>query len=201
MEKQINNTHQLKPLILESTAEAVVVCPQCHSLNWDDQTCDDCGHTLTDDFFKSFYKLKQNYLEALPSRQRSFPLLENKKTKEAKIYCLLLKKRFLSLVKKINHHEHKNEYYLAECQFIILELLDFNEDVSSLQDDVMTIGNGEYKFSVLEMMSKAQASHNLGHLKWPNYRLWGLIRIKFVIALVLMAIALNLLIDQSLRFI
>jgi hypothetical protein len=113
-------------------------CPRCRSVFIDDQQCQSCG--LQKRYFamgeplseRSFYGLKDHYVESLPGLIQHVPLLERKRSPLARIYQKKLLARFDELLEFFVHDANKDPnqwglYYL-ELKDLLKELLSMPVD-------------------------------------------------------------------------
>ena len=118
-------------------------CQYCQSVFLNDKACESCGrslhyHLIGEPFgAKSFYGIKERYVESLDILNRFFPIFENKKSPLAKSYLRKLEKRFLDLVSAFNSEgviadENRKLYYVESIE-LMNELLRYNVNPSLLQ--------------------------------------------------------------------
>lgn len=166
-------------------------CPFCKSVFIDEKSCEACGrsmlyHPVGQPFgAKSFYAIKERYVESFSFFNKIFPQFENKQSPIAKSYVRNLSKRFSDLIAAFNTedvivHEQRN-YFYVECIAIIDELIRFGMPSELMQalladNDHSLIG---HELSVYLGQSKTQMSVDT-HWKhnFLNYRLWGMVRIE-----------------------
>lgn len=169
-------------------------CPFCESVFIDDKFCESCGrsmqyHLIGEAFGpKSYYGIKERYIENMPSFTRLFSQFENKKSPNARSYVRKLSKRFADLVTAFNSPDllmtEQRKLFYVESLELIDELLRYETDphiIYSLleQNDNSLIGQ--------ELIYYLQQSNQLVAADRPwkedlsNYRLWGLIRSEFFV--------------------
>lgn len=118
-------------------------CQFCQSVFLNEKACEACGrslhyHLIGEPFgAKSFYGIKERYVESLDILNRFFPIFENKKSPLAKSYLRKLEKRFLDLVSAFNSegvivNENRKLYYVESIE-LINELLRYDVNPALLQ--------------------------------------------------------------------
>lgn len=173
-------------------------CPSCHSVYLTDSLCEACGrsllyHPVGEPFGpKSFYGIKERYLESQHPFYRFFPQFEDKNSKYANSYKRNLSKRFTDLLEAFNSDEQmvkeNRKLFYAESMEIIDELLRYNVSPTLIQavleeNDASLVGR-----ELLFYLQNAQKSV-LSSKKWQqeflDYRLWGVVRVEFAIKVIL----------------
>ncbi len=173
-------------------------CPNCHSVFITDKSCESCGrsllfHPVGDPFGpKSFYGLKERYLDSLNPFMTHYHQLENKQSTSAKSYIRNISKRFSDLISGINTvgmipREQRKHFYI-ECIAIIDELLLYGtrpkiiEMLLSQNDNSLLGQELIYYLQFAQKNIKAEPSWSEFCL---NYRLWGTIRLEFLLKVIL----------------
>lgn len=184
--------------IPQSVYKPVKRCPYCHSVYLTDSLCEACGrsllyHPIGEPFGpKSFYGIKERYLESQHAFYRFFPQFEDKNSKYANSYKRNLSKRFTDLLEAFNSDEQmvkdNRKLFYAESMVIIDELLRYNVSPQLIQDvlednDASLVGR-----ELLFYLQNAQLNA-AGSKKWQqeflDFKLWGVVRVEFVIRTIL----------------
>lgn len=135
-----NETFSLieNPLVIPAGVhKRPIQCPHCESFYVENNRCEDCGKQLQFSALgeplgpKSFYALKERYLESLVGIIKLFNRLESKQSSEAQNYKRQLYKRFELLVlefgqNQIGDEKNKRLFYL-ELKNIIEELVEYEQ--------------------------------------------------------------------------
>lgn len=157
-------------------------CEFCNSVYLTDNLCESCGRSVRYDLigeafgYKSFYGLKERYIKDLPILIRRYPIFENMQSPGAKSLKRQMQKRLSDLANLIEHKD-KNLFDM-EAYEIINELLFFGVH----KDIIRSYLGFNYEFE----RYLASAAKNVSPKKpWSeeilSYRLWGTLRVKFVL--------------------
>jgi len=131
------------PLIIPSGVhKKPIQCPHCESFFVENNRCEDCGKQAQFSLLgeplgpKSFYALKERYLDSLVGIVQLFNSLESKQSKEALNYKRQLYKRCELLMmefrdQQIQGEKNKRLFYL-ELKNVIEELVCFEHSVEDL---------------------------------------------------------------------
>lgn len=133
-------------VIPKSSYKAKKACPFCHSYYLTDTQCEACGKSLVYDpvgepfSAKSFFAIKERYVEEFDVLTRFYPVFESLSSDEALAYTRKLKKRLIDLLDYFNYREafydekslFERKLFFIECQFIIDELLSYGVSGESL---------------------------------------------------------------------
>lgn len=161
-------------------------CPFCQSIFINKKSCEDCGrslqyHLIGEPFgVKSFYGIKERYIDGLNIFIQIFPFFENGRSPYVKSYLRKLEKRFLDLISAFNSKNlidlSEEKLFEIELKGLVDEILYLGVDASVLQallleNDCSRIGHDLLSYLKEEGgMIKAKNS-------WPNeilaYRLWN----------------------------
>lgn len=173
-------------------------CPYCQSVFITDKACEACGRSLLYHPIgvpfgpKSYYGMKERYVESQNVINRFFPQFENIKSAQAQSYSRNLSKRFTDLISAFNSSElisaNERKLFYVECIEIIDELLRYNVHPQVIQalleeNDASLIGQ-----ELLFYLQNARTLIEAG-LPWQKvllqHRLWGLIRVEYLFKLVI----------------
>lgn len=174
-------------------------CEFCQSVYLTDNLCESCGRSVRYDLigeafgYKSFYGMKERYIQALPAIARWYPLFEDTNSAHAKSYKRQMQKRLGDLANIIEHTD-KNIIKMEALE-LINELLYFGIPKDFIRFCVGTNFELEkYLVEAAQIISPKKA--------WSeeilSYRLWGVLRVKFVLitstvlALLFYAVIFNL---------
>lgn len=121
-----------------SAYKSVKRCRYCRSVFIDEKICESCGrsmlfHPVGEPFgAKSFYGIKERYVESFPAFLRFFPQFENSESPEAKSYVRKLSKRFSDLIAAFNTPlmipSEERKFFYGECIELIDEMLRYKTD-------------------------------------------------------------------------
>lgn len=180
--------------IPQSAYKPVKRCPYCQSVYLTDSLCEACGrsllyHPIGEPFGpKSFYGIKERYLESQHAFYRFFPQFEDKNSRYANSYKRNLSKRFTDLLEAFNSDEpmvkENRKLFYAESMGIIDEMLRYNVSPQLIQtvledNDASLVGR-----ELLFYLQNTQANV-LASKKWQqeflDFRLWGIVRVEFVV--------------------
>ncbi|MBP9680309.1 MAG: hypothetical protein KBD76_02800 [Bacteriovorax sp.] len=175
-------------------------CPSCQSVFITDTECEACGrsllyHPIGSAFGpKSFYGIKERYLDGQYSFIRFFPLFESRHSTRAKSYVRFLSKRFSDLVSAFNTigiiEDKERKLFYAEAIEIIDELLRYRlsaELMSKLLEENDNSLEGRELFHYLQI-AKSEVSADESWVRvLLDYRLWGILRLEsfFKLAIIL----------------
>lgn len=156
-----------------------------------EKSCEACGKSMQFDPIgepfgaKSFYGIKERYIERLNVSNRIFPKLENKKSEAAKSYVRKLEKRFSDLISSFNSNNpiasDRSKLFYVESLELIDELLRY--DVSSDLIQALLIENdgsliGQKLLFHLHDESNAMKAESSWQELFLNYRFWGVIKVE-----------------------
>lgn len=124
-------------------------CHHCHSVFIDDGKCEACGVNLSytragEPFgLRSYYGLKEKYVESLPLLVGLYPFFENKKSLNASSYIRQLTMRFSLILdvfakNELQENQKKRLFYL-ELKDLIQEMVSYGKDVKLLTFQVENI--------------------------------------------------------------
>lgn len=191
----MNNDFHIRQETLKIPSEAykpIKRCAFCQSVFINDRSCESCGrsmhyHPIGEPFdAKSFYGIKERYIESLNAFIQFFPVFENKKSPFAKSYIRKLEKRFLDLISAFNSEnmitEEQKKLFSVECIGIIDELLCYGTLPSLLQALLIDNDGSETGENLLQYINEASQREN-ADIPWQDqlmsYRLWGVLRFDF----------------------
>lgn len=122
-----------KPHIPQSAYQSIKRCKYCNSVYITESHCEECGrsfsfHSIGEPFsFKSFYGIKEKYIEDMSFFSRVFSSRENIKSPKTKRYIKKLDKRFNDLIEAYVAMDDlvlKNaRLFYIELQAIVEELI------------------------------------------------------------------------------
>jgi hypothetical protein len=192
------NTSRESLKIPLSVYQPIKHCQFCQSVFINDQICESCGrsmqfHLIGEPFGpKSYYAIKERYVDSLNKIIPYFPFLENKSSIESKSYIRKIEKRFTDLISAYNsigiiEKKHK-PLFLVESMAIIDELLIYNvhfQLIESLLNDNDNSDTGlellAYLHEVKDLITPEQARNEI----FLNHQLWGTIKVEFFLKVVI----------------
>ncbi len=173
-------------------------CPYCQSVYISDKLCEACGRSLLYNPIgipfgpKSFYGMKERYIENQNVINRFFPQFENIKSPKAQSYVRNLSKRFTDLISAFNSIELINasdrKLFYVESIEIIDELLRYSVHPQIIQtlleeNDASLIGQ-----ELLLYLQNARITIE-PELSWQKafllHRLWGLIKVEYLLKVII----------------
>ncbi len=155
-------------------------CPYCSSIFITDTLCESCGRNLKYDPVdrpfgqKSFFSIKERYLDDFDVVTKYFPFFENKNSKEARAYCRKLMKRLTDL---LDYFEFREMYYdedsikerklfFIECKIILEELLNYNEDKGKIRNILLDRSDGLIQNELINQLEELSFSIK------PEMKIW-----------------------------
>lgn len=181
-----------------SAYKAAIRCRYCQSVYINENVCESCGrsmryHPIGEPFSpKSFYGIKERYIESFQPFHRFFPQFENKQSAEAKSYVRKLSKRFSDLISAFNSSEffqaEQRQFFYIESMELIDELLRYETHPQILES---LLEENDNSLVGQELIHYLQGSANQikGDRPWLEnflkHRLWGLIRVDFCLKTVI----------------
>lgn len=124
---EINSQTKLKVL----GSRTVEVCPKCESIYITSRECEGCGYQFSRDRIgeaygiKSFYAIKDQYVDSLPSIVRIFPRIESLLGNYTKKYSSDLMRRFLALTEHFMLDKSVKSEFSVEVKDLTLEMIEF----------------------------------------------------------------------------
>lgn len=198
----------LLPNVPKENYQPIKRCKYCQSIHLDDIKCESCGrminyHPVGEPFGpKSFYAIKENYLESLNFLVKGFSSLENKKSPDAIQYAKKLLKRLdlllLSLAERDEQVVANQKKFKVEIYDLVDELLRYGESKKSLQ----------MKFEIILMESKLllaqELIHYLGVVNIEIENFWSKrvlnLRIKFYVLTLAVVLAISFFATWPMRY-
>lgn len=192
-------------VIPRSSYKAKKSCPFCQSYYLTDTHCEACGKSLIYDSVggvfseKSFFAIKERYIEDFDIAKRFYPVLESIYSQEAKKYCRSLKKRLIDLLDFFQFREvfydensiQERKIFYIECQLIIEELLEYDQDKDSLIDLIVAKSSGSLQIDLVHFsLSRAQSILIDKRNYWQKFgdlKIYHTVRIRSLITLILVA--------------
>lgn len=180
--------------IPQSAYRPVKRCPYCKSVYISEKLCEACGrslvyHPVGEPFGpKSFYGIKERYLESLHPFYRFFPSFEDKNSRYANSYKRNLSKRFTDLLEAFHKDEQlvreNRKLFYTESMEIIDELLRYGMPAKLIQslleeNDASLVGR-ELLFYLQQAQDNISASKNWQQ-ELLDYKLWGVLRTEFAL--------------------
>lgn len=176
-------------------------CPYCQSVFINKQSCESCGrsmlyHPIGEPFGpKSFYGMKESYVENLNFMVRFFPPFENKKSPSAQGYLRKLKKRFFYLLNAFNTPDliakKQRQIFYNESKVLIDELLCYGISAEVIQALIEESGNSllsqDLHYHLQSSMRTVSADMSRID-NFLNYRLWGLVRVEYSLKVVIVIV-------------
>lgn len=192
------NTESL--LIPKSAYRPVKRCPYCQSVYITDKLCEACGrsmqyHPIGEPFGpKSYYGIKERYIESQHTFYRFFPVFEDKDSNLANSYKRNLSKRFSDLISAFNTDEaivkDNRKLFYAESMEIIDELLRYNIPVIIMQTLLEENDNslvGQELLFYLQNSNEQKMNSKKWQQEFLDYKLWGVLRLEFFLKIFLVA--------------
>lgn len=143
---------------------------------------------------KSFYGIKERYVDSLHALQRLYPQFENLKSSKAQSYVRKQSKRFSDLIAAFNTpgliEAKDRRLFYVESMELIDELLRYEIPPSMIQTLLEDNDSSQVGFELLHYL---QNSNQLLKPQKPwkenflSYRLWGLMRVDSFIKVSLIA--------------
>jgi len=178
----------------QSAYRPIKRCQNCQSVFINEKNCESCGRSLEyhliGELFsaKSYYGIKERYVENQNKLLYFFPIFENKNSASARSYVRNLSKRFSDLLTAFNSNNiirpHQRKIFYAESIEIINELLRYSFD-SQLIDSLLA-ENDNSKIGQELLFYLHQESHQIeAESSWAKtileYRVFGILRINFIL--------------------
>jgi hypothetical protein len=186
-------------LRIPSTAyQPIKRCQFCQSVFITDKACESCGRSMTYHLIgepfgvKSYYGIKERYVESLNIADRFFPVLENKKSPLAKSYVRKLEKRFSDLISAFNTsgiiaEDHGKLFYVETIE-LVDELLRYDIHPSIFQALLLendSSSEGQKLLFYLENQGISKKTEEAWPELFLNYRLWGVLRVDYFLKIFL----------------
>jgi hypothetical protein len=157
-------------------------CEFCQSVYLTDNICETCGRSVRFDLigpiggFKSFYGIKERYINELSPIAKYFPIFESISSSSANSYKRQLKKR----LKDLSHIEESDDKNLLdlECTLIIDELLYFHTPATTINSLVLN------NWEIQNYLSSASLNVTIKPKFMDailNYRVGDVLRVKFIL--------------------
>ena len=186
------NTATLR--IPESAYQKVKRCPYCQSVFINSKACEACGrsllyHPIGDPFGpKSFFGMKERYIENQNAFLRFFPQFEDRKSPEVQSFIRNLSKRFADLISAFNSQDvikkSERKLFYIESMEIIDEMLRYAVHPQIIQVLLEENDNsliGQELLFYLEQ-AKVQISADLPwHKSFLQFRAGGMLRMEFLL--------------------
>lgn len=150
---QSTSSHSFTPavdalVIPKEAYRPIQKCPFCKSVYLTDTHCEACGRSLQYDPVgepfgaKSFFAIKERYIENFDVLTLFYPNFENKNSAEAKAYGRKLQKRLIDLLDYFQYREafydedslQERKLFYIEAKFIIEELISYDVAMNHLLD-------------------------------------------------------------------
>ncbi len=175
-------------------------CSYCQSVFINEKNCESCGrsmlyHPVGEPFgAKSFYGIKERYIESMHLFNRLFPQFENKKSSTAQSYVRKLSKRFSDLITAFNSPEiiasEQRKLFYIESLELVDELLryDVNPQLiqSLLEENDNSLVGQELFYSLAHSANQVEAEKSwIKNLL--NYQLWGLIKLEYFLKVIIIS--------------
>jgi hypothetical protein len=184
--------------IPKSAYSPVKRCPYCQSVYLTDKLCEACGrsmqyHPIGEPFGpKSFYGLKERYIESQHVFYRFFPVFEDFNSQLANSYKRNLSKRFADLISAFNADEaivkENRKLFYAESMEIIDELLRYNIPAVIIQTLLEENDNslvGQELLLYLQNSNEQKMNSKRWQQEFLDYKVWGVLRLEFFMKVVL----------------
>lgn len=168
-------------------------CLTCHSVYLNETHCEACGRAI--DFnllgepmsFKSFYRIKERYIEEHSPLVKYYPVFEDRTSNRASSYKRNLIKRFKDLVHAFsspnNLSELSRKLFYLETKALVDEMIDYEISANSLIDIIFKMGNEDLLLQDLIHYIQVASVHHKKYEAWPiaflNYRILGFLRVEF----------------------
>lgn len=176
-------------------------CPFCHSYYLTDTHCEACGKSLVYDPVgepfseKSFFAIKERYVEDFDVLKRFYPVFESIHSKDAKKYARKLKKRLIDLLDYFQFREafydeesmHERRIFFIECQFILEELLSYAEPTNDLLKIIEAKSAGVLKEELIRYLVETAKNTKVDRRnlweKFGDLKLYETLKVKTLITL------------------
>ena len=192
-------------VIPKSSYQPKKSCPFCHSYYLTDTHCEACGKSLVYDpvgeLFseKSYFAIKERYIEDFDIVKRFYPVFESIHSVDAKKFVRRLKKRLIDLLDYFQFRESfydedslfERRVFFVECQFIIEELLNYDQSTEDLLSLIDAKANGVLKEELIRFL--LETSENViidRRTLWQRFgdtRIYHTVQMKTLITLFLFA--------------
>lgn len=186
--------------IPKSEYKPIKRCPYCKSVFLTDKACESCGrslryHPIGEPFgAKSFYGIKERYIENQNTLIKIFPIFENKNSNIAKSYVRNLSKRFTDLISAFNtDHQietHQRKLFYIENIEIIDELLLYGVHPELLQGLLFENDNSLLGQELLLYLQEAKLKSS-ADVTWQkyflDYRFWGILRAEYILKVIIIS--------------
>ncbi len=190
-------------IIPKSSYQTKKSCPYCRSFYLTDTHCEACGKSLVFDPVgepfsnKSFFAIKERYIEDFDVVKRFYPVLESIESKEAKKYVRNLKKRLIDLLDYFqfrevfydDHSLYERKIFFSECLFIIEEILSYGEPIDEVLKLVQAKTNGVLSTELIrhsrEMINEIKVDRRSIWNKFIDQKLFETISVKTLLILFL----------------
>lgn len=173
-------------------------CPYCQSVFITEKSCEACGRSLLYHPIgipfgpKSYYGLKERYIENQNALVRFFPQFEDKNSKLANSYVRNLSKRFTDLISAFNSSElisaNERKLFYVESIEIIDELLRYNV-APHLVQSLLEENDGSLIGQELLLYLQNASNSIQAELPWQTnfleHRLWGVLRVEYFLKVVI----------------
>lgn len=174
-------------------------CRFCHSVFLDDHFCETCGrsvhyHPIGNPFGpKSFYGLKEQYINSLNYFLRFFPQFENYKSLSAQSYVRRLSKRFSDLLSAFNSRDvilpEQEILFVAECKKLIDELILYGVDAKLLSQLIEANDNSSAGQELILYICQLanQEAEKPWFTKLFAYKVGGLVKVDYLVKVVIIS--------------
>lgn len=186
--------------IPKSEYKPIKRCPYCKSVFLTDKSCESCGrsllyHPIGEPFgAKSFFGLKERYIEKQNVLIKFFPIFENKDSGIAKSYVRNLSKRFTDLISAFNSdhlmEQQKRKLFYIESIEIMDELLLYGVHPELLQGLLFENDNSLLGQELLLYLqtAKTKISPDIAWQKYLlDYRFWGILRTEYILKVIIIS--------------
>ena len=184
--------------IPSSAYKSVKRCQFCNSIYLNDKICEECGrarsyHPIGEPFSsRSFYGLKERYIEGYSLLEKYFPVFEDNNSLKAQSYLRNLAKRFADLITAFNTQgmisTSDRKLFYVESLELIDEMLRYRMSpklIQSLIEDNDGSLVGQELLLYLQTARENIKVESQWYVTFLNYRFWGVLRLDFLLKVIL----------------
>ncbi len=188
-------------VIPKSAYRPIKKCLYCNSIYINDINCEACGRSLVYDPVgipfggKSYFAIKERYVESFPLVLRYFPNFEDKNSEAGKSYVRKLKKRLFDLLDYFTYREYfyddksleERKIFFTECKFIIDELIAYNEAPKTMQLLIEKKSHGIILEELTYYIELEEKAHQEMKMKKKNLFIGNFLMASIVMATIILA--------------
>lgn len=170
-------------------------CPFCHSVYITDTRCEACDRAIDYNLIgmpfssKSYYRIKEKYLDSLPTYVKFYPIFEDKKSEAVKSYTRNIIKRFNDLLLGFSSSEimksNDRKLFYIEAKEIIDELMEYGYSSIDLNKMAMEFSGEDLVLQDLLNYIHSKRDSSVKILSWEylllQHRLFGFLKVEFIL--------------------